>query len=191
MARPIAYDKETVLDGATDLFWRQGYEATTLQDICDATGFNRHSLYHTFGNKEQLFLAALKNYAGDPHKVSETPVAEGGDLNSIRHIFERRLPWDIEGRGCLITSTLNEKTCVEPEAAFMAVKFIKRLEEWIYHCLQNAQEQGDIPASKDCRALAKYVVVVLQGLGTMSKVGLTLQEANDIVENTMAFLQNG
>ena len=62
MPRPAEYDRADVLNRAMHLFWRRGFEAVTLQDILDETGFNRHSLYKEFGDKDGLFTQALEQY---------------------------------------------------------------------------------------------------------------------------------
>ena len=62
MARPKAFDEEVVLDRAVEVFWAKGYEATSIQDLVDAMGIQRGSLYATFGGKHQLFLTALDRY---------------------------------------------------------------------------------------------------------------------------------
>ena len=59
MPRPKEFDPQEVLDKAVDLFWRQGYEFTSIQDLVDHLGINRASLYETFGDKHQLFLGAI------------------------------------------------------------------------------------------------------------------------------------
>ena len=58
--RPRAYDPDAALRAARDIFWVKGYAATSLDDIVEATGMNRPSLYAAFGDKEAIYLAALK-----------------------------------------------------------------------------------------------------------------------------------
>src|SRR5262249_34054524 len=63
MARPKGYDRDAALVAAPDLFWEQGYEATSISDLDQRTGLTRSSLYHEFGSKHELFEAALECYA--------------------------------------------------------------------------------------------------------------------------------
>ncbi len=81
MARPREFDRDQVVDRAVEVFWRQGFEATSIQDLVEATGLNRGSLYNTFGDKAGLFEAALERYmAGAPTQ----PVVAAADTGPPR-----------------------------------------------------------------------------------------------------------
>src|SRR6185503_5597935 len=60
--RPRAYDADEALRQARNTFWKKGYSATTLDDLSEATGMNRPSLYGAFGDKRALYLATLERY---------------------------------------------------------------------------------------------------------------------------------
>ena len=62
MARTREFDPENALDSAMALFWRQGFAGTSVAQLVDETGVNRHSLYETFGDKQALYLQALKRF---------------------------------------------------------------------------------------------------------------------------------
>ncbi|CAM5616019.1 TetR/AcrR family transcriptional regulator OS=Streptomyces alboniger OX=132473 GN=CP975_28210 PE=4 SV=1 [Streptomyces alboniger] len=62
MARPRTFDEERALDAAMHAFWVKGYEATSTQDLCEATGLGRSSIYNTFSSKHALFRRALARY---------------------------------------------------------------------------------------------------------------------------------
>lgn len=189
MPRPIGYDKKAVLEKATEMFWRSGYEGTALEDVLVEAGFNRHSLYQEFGNKQGLFLKALEKYdRAFRQGIGKELEAETAGLETIRKLLLHRLPFDVDGMGCLMTSTVNEKDVVDAEVFAMAKRFVSRLEDALHHCIRNAQEHGDIPADKDARSLAKFVTLVVQGIGTMSKVGYTEEEGNDVIDHVMRFL---
>jgi TetR/AcrR family transcriptional repressor of nem operon len=59
MSRPKLYDRETVLEKATNLFWEKGFEASSLNELEARTGINKYSIYNEFGNKDKLFLACM------------------------------------------------------------------------------------------------------------------------------------
>src|SRR6185312_5388624 len=83
--RPRAFDPETALDAALEVFWRQGYEGTSLTDLTAAMGINKPSLYASFGNKEQLFSAALDRYVAGPGAFATEALA----APTVRQVVER------------------------------------------------------------------------------------------------------
>ena len=85
--RPRAFDAEAALDRALQVFWRQGYEGTSLSDLTKATGLNRPSLYAAFGNKEALFRKALDRYAEQAGRFLRDAVNEP----TARAVVERLL----------------------------------------------------------------------------------------------------
>ena len=107
MPRPAEYDRADVLNRAMHLFWRRGFEAVTLQDILDETGFNRHSLYKEFGNKDGLFTQALEQYEKMSSMYVTGPLeSDDGGLDAIRNLFAMRLRADVDGIGCLLTNSI-------------------------------------------------------------------------------------
>lgn len=66
VGRPRAFDKEVALEKALEVFWRKGYDGTSLADLTEAMGINKPSMYSTFGNKDQLFLQAIELYENRP-----------------------------------------------------------------------------------------------------------------------------
>lgn len=189
MSRPVSYDRADVLDRAMRLFWRRGFEAVTLQDILDETGFNRHSLYKEFGDKDRLFTEALEQY----EKMFSTYIADplesdDGGLDAIRNLFAKRLQPDVDGRGCFLSNSIIERPMLCDRAVCAVDRFVARFEAALLNAIQVAQRQGTIPSEKDRSALARYLLTVIQGLGTLSKVGMSAEESGEITEQTLTFL---
>ena len=189
MSRPVSYDRADVLDRAMRLFWRRGFEAVTLQDILDETGFNRHSLYKEFGDKDGLFTQALEQYEKMSSMYVTGPLeSDDGGLDAIRNLFAMRLRADVDGIGCLLTNSIIERNLLCDRAVCAVDRFIARMEAALRNAVQVAQRQGTIPSEKDPSALARYLLTVIQGLGTLSKVGMSAEESEEIAEQTLTFL---
>ena len=91
MPRPIEYKREEVLQKAMQLFWLRGYEQTSVRDVLDSTGFNRHSLYEEFGGKDGLFKEVLGYYKQNIVAQVITPLmADDSDLDTMREVFKMR-----------------------------------------------------------------------------------------------------
>ena len=89
MARPKEFDIDQVLDRATELFWTKGYEETSMRDLEEGLGVGRQSLYSTFGDKRDLFLAALDRYSSLQQERIEPLLAPDAGLAAIRAYFAR------------------------------------------------------------------------------------------------------
>ncbi|MBE7379837.1 MAG: TetR/AcrR family transcriptional regulator [Leptolyngbya sp. SIO1E4] len=174
MARPKAFDQETVLSKAMEVFWEKGYEATSMQDLVAAMGIHRGSLYDTFQDKRHLFLAAIAYYNTTVTKAAIAPLQAPGASRSVieQHIiaFAEQAATDPHRRGCLMTNSIIELATQDPEVAIALRRSLRSVEDAFYRALGRAQDNGEISPDKDIRALAQYLTSSLQGLRVMSKV---------------------
>ncbi len=190
MARPLEYDRQEILNKVMSLFWRHGYAKTTLRDVLDQTEFNRHSLYKEFGDMDGLFQAAIENYFQMSAPLWALLEGENAGLESIRRLFEMRRGNDIKGLGCLASNTIvsgGEGAC--EDAVELAKTYFKRVENGLVRCIKRAQESGDVPREREPRALARYVLTVLHGLGPMGKSGASKAVLEKVADVTMESLQ--
>jgi len=172
MAGVKQFDRADVLDRAMALFWRRGYEATSIRDLVAATGINRGSIYATFGDKKGLFLAVLDHYS---ETIAKPLIAELGDpepWRAIERMFgsiilrtsDPRFP-----RGCLNTNTSLECPGSGDEITRKIAEGFGRQESAIYRVLRRAQRQGSLSSAMDARALARFFMAVAQGLNVVNK----------------------
>jgi len=173
MPRPKEFDPEQVLDKALHLFWRKGYEATSVQDLVDTMGINRFSLYDTFGDKHQLYLAALRRY--DQQMVGEKLQAfehsEEG-LPAIRRYFDEWIDWaQTRGGcpGCLMTNSAVELALHDTAATAIVRKHLERTEEAFHKALVCARKKGEISKSINLRDTARYLTGNAMGFSVLAK----------------------
>lgn len=173
MARTKEFDPDTVLERALDLFWRRGYEATLMADLVEHLGIGRASLYATFGGKHDLFLKALERYVQtrDPNLV-ELLSQPGPALPAVRALVELYTEdaiGDRDRRGCMIVNAAaGLLPDDQPVARFVEASWTG-LETALTSALIRARAQGEISAEADPRALARFLLVFLQGLRVMGK----------------------
>jgi TetR/AcrR family transcriptional regulator, transcriptional repressor for nem operon len=171
MARTKEFDPDAALRAAMDLFWRKGYEATSMQDLVDHLGIGRGSIYATFGSKHELYLLALDRYAEESGGRALEQFSQPGPVLPAVRAFVQSVLADslVERRGCLITNTAVE--CPEDRVVARRVESNwDGLETAIAGALTRARNQGELPAGKDPRALARFIVTLLQGLRVLAKV---------------------
>ena len=148
MARPREFDPDTVLERAMTVFWSKGYEATSLDDLCDATRLNRSSLYATFGDKRALFLETLDRY-GDR---SVERVSALSRPVPIREALAAYLADMIDGIiagpgriGCFIGNCAAEVAGHDREVASRVQRNLSRIEAVLRGAFAQAKERGELP----------------------------------------------
>ncbi|MEV5691769.1 TetR/AcrR family transcriptional regulator [Micromonospora globbae] len=192
MARTKEFDPDAALRAALDLFWERGYEATSMADLVEHLGVARASIYATFGNKRDLYLKALDRYGDlvDPGLLRELS-QPGPALPAVRAVIERyaREAGDDSGRrGCFIVNTAVEVAPHDPQAARRVAASWDHLETAITSALIRAQAQGELAPDKDPRALARFLLVLMQGIRVVGKVQAEPRRLRDAVTQALALL---
>lgn len=177
--RPRAFDVDQALETAMNLFWKQGYEGTSLTDLTEAMGINRPSLYAAFGNKEELFRKVVERYGSGPGKHATTSlweptarqVAEAMIRGSVNLLGDKSHP-----RGCLMVhgalACSEDSAEVQQDMAAMRSSAETQLRERF----ARAQAEGDLPAAANPADLARFVQAVTQGMAVLAASGATGEE---------------
>ena len=186
--RPRGFDADTTLDRALRVFWRKGYEATSLSDLTAAMGINRPSLYAAYGNKESLFRKALDRYAdaatGFVRCALGEPTARGAVERLLCQVAGGSACPD-DPRGCLMVSAAlsggEEAETVRRELAARRAD----TEALVRQRLERARDEGDLPAGTDPADLARYVTTVLHGMAVQAAGGATREELRRVAETAL------
>jgi TetR/AcrR family transcriptional repressor of nem operon len=154
-----------------DLFWRKGYEAASMQDLVDHVGIGRGSLYAAFGSKHELYLLALDRYAEEFDKHALDKLSRSGPaLPAVREFVKGFLLDALaDDRGCLVTNSAVECAHDRPIVRRVESNW-DGLETVVASALMRAHNQGELSADKDPRALARFLVTLVQGLRVIAKV---------------------
>jgi TetR/AcrR family transcriptional repressor of nem operon len=194
MARPRMFDEERALDAAVRVFWERGYEATSTQDLCDATGLGRSSIYNTFQSKHALFERALARYL-DTMTVTQTAVLDDVErpaADRVRALLALVVEGEAECRegsgralGCLGVNTVVELAGRDPAAAALLERdTVRRLA--VYRAVMEAgRRDGSITSSRDAEALARFLNATVAGLRVSSQGGAGRAELEAIAETAM------
>ena len=183
MPRTKEFEPEEALDAAMQLFWRNGYAATSIRDLLDGMGIGYGSLYNTFGDKHALFLACLDRFR-ELRTSWIDEVLEVSGLSGIEEVFRRTVDGLVgfePRRGCLLANTAVELGPHDAEVAAKISRYVRHTEAIFERAVIRAQEAGEIPADRDPRALARFLVNALHGMRVLARVGTDRAVLEDAV----------
>jgi AcrR family transcriptional regulator len=191
MGRPRSFDIDGALDRALQVFWRKGYEGTSLSDLTRAVGVNRPSLYAAFGDKEALFRKALDRYLNGPAAYTQKALKEP----TARAVVERLL----RGAADLNTAQRNPGGCLTVQGALAcgaAADSIRQElaasraagEAALRRRFQRAKSEGDLRATVNSADLAGYVATIVYGMAVQAAGGATREKLQNVVEMALRTL---
>ncbi|HZX04630.1 TetR/AcrR family transcriptional regulator [Kribbella sp.] len=185
MARPRTFDEDRAVDAAMRVFWTTGYEATSTQDLCTATGLGRSSIYNTFTSKRDLFDRALRRYA-EHFTAAQLEVIRDESLPLRERV--RRILWTAvepvpdDPAGCFAINTIVELGPREPEIVDLLDRDHQTKVAALTTAIQAAQAAGEIDAEQNAEGLAVYVFTVLGGLRVAARGGASADSQRAVVE---------
>ncbi|MGQ4615882.1 TetR family transcriptional regulator [Nocardia sp. R7R-8] len=171
MGRAKEFDPDIALRAAMDLFWRKGYEATSMQDLVDHLGIGRASIYATFGTKHELYVKALQLYReGDwvARRLSQPGSALAAVRALLHHLVEDSLA-DQDRKGCFGVNTAAECLPGDEQLTRQVEAAWTTMEALLTSALYRAQAQGELAADKDPRELGRFLLTVIEGLYVLAK----------------------
>jgi TetR/AcrR family transcriptional repressor of nem operon len=172
MGRPQAFERDEMLDQAMQVFWDKGYEAASVQDLVDATGVNRGSIYHAFGNKAGLFDAVLERYLSASTVSRVVADAETADPRRaiealIRDTVENGVSVNAH-RGCLMARAAAENC--SSQLMDKIVHNSALLEDALALLVERGQAGGEISQKWGARSLARFLGACIQGMSARAKM---------------------
>lgn len=176
MARKKEFDETDVLTRAMEIFWRQGYQGTSVQDLVQQMGINRGSLYGTFADKHALFLAAIEHYDRTVITLVVKQLHATPQASPRQQIIDYIMGVALKAanptkrEGCFLTNSAVEVREDDADAEKSVVDCMGRIEQALYDALLRAKRAGEIRNHKDMKALARYLTSSIQGLQVMGKV---------------------
>jgi len=192
MPKTKQFDEAEVLKAAKEVFCEKGYNGTSMDDLVQATGLSRSSIYDTFGDKHGLFLKSLNQYRyaqqGDLQQLlskTESP------KKRIRFVFDyvvKDMLADEANKGCLLVNVTMEMSCVDKDIAGIAADNMHEMEQLFYHLVKEGQASGEIAKKFPAKALARHLFNSLMGLRITGKSRPEADTLKDVVKLAMAIL---
>jgi AcrR family transcriptional regulator len=188
--RPREFDRDNALEAAMLLFWRKGFSATSINDLCDAIGIRSPSLYAAFGGKEALYLEAVQHYVatvGPPiwDKLTEGDTARAG-VEGLLLAAASNLPRsDTAPAGCMaVLAAVGDEWPVPIVDAVRNVRL--EMQGILRSRLEAAGVAGELPRSTDIDRLSRFYLCVYQGMAIQARDGASPAELIGLAETAMA-----
>ncbi|MFI0738062.1 TetR/AcrR family transcriptional regulator [Streptomyces sp. NPDC021100] len=174
MGRPKQFDPDLAVERAMEVFWSKGYAATTPQDLVDALGIGKGSLYNAFGSKRELFERALCRYRdGQALALVELLEADGPVKELLRRTLRLLAEMDLSDpvrRGCMAVNTAAELGGRDEEAVALVRRMFDRTEDAFRALIEKGQRTGEIAAGRDARDVGSLLLSTVIGLRLMARV---------------------
>jgi TetR/AcrR family transcriptional regulator, transcriptional repressor for nem operon len=172
--RPREFDPAVAIEAAAKVFWDQGYHATSIEDLCDATGLLRGSLYGAFGDKKGMLLASIDQYAEkNLARLAESLTSSRTSREGLRSalLYYTRTATVLGSRhGCLVTNTALEMLPEDPDVAQRVERIFRQMASLLAAAVIRGQATGAFQTDLDERAVGNYLLCVIEGLRVLGKI---------------------
>ncbi len=177
MGRPREFDEAEALDRAMEVFWKKGYQKTSLDDLLDAMGIQRGSFYNTFGSKKETYLRAIDRYTefmsnGGPYAQAVQQEPGLGALVTLCDTYIDSVTGDAEPRGCFFAHVSKEHRGDDPVIQQAILKGIDRMRGIVKRSIEAAQRDGDLPEEVSAEGMATLFMSVAWGIHVMAEAGV-------------------
>jgi len=189
MARPREFDEEQVIEDLMKVFWEKGYQAASMQDLVAASGLLKGSLYGAFGDKQALYLVALRHY--DRTRI-QTGIdmlnsEDGNSEQKVSRLFDSvidSVETGVFAGGCLLCNASIEMAATDSSVASEVNSTIRRLQTALISTLSspgvNAQE---------AKASAAFIISTYFGSRVLAKAGAPVQMIADARDRCLLLLR--
>ena len=188
MARPREFDYEQVLDGALQLFWRGGYEATSLDGLLDEVGLSKSSFYGAFGSKHKMLLASLDRYIATVLQANIDDLQRGPAREAIVRSFKKILGFQPTSRTCFLQVCAIELGGHDQRVRMRVRRGLELLEDAYRDAIVRGQEAGQFAADADARVLSTFLVANLYGLQVLGRANIALDARTKTLATIMRAL---
>ncbi len=191
--RPRGYQPEVALAKALDLFRRDGFAATSLDDLSAVTGMNRPSLYGAFGDKRELYIKSYQRYRDDARAAmldifrAEAPLRE-----RLQRIYAIALDIYLGGeygpRGCFTVMTAASEAVADPQIRALALQGFVELDKAFAACFRLGQERGELPDSADPVVLGQLASATIHTIAIRARTRVPRKELEAIVNGAIGVM---
>lgn len=190
MARQKEFDPDTVLARAVDLFWRKGYQATSMQDLVTEMGVHKRSMYDTFGDKRSLFMHAVARYADAEEEAQREMVRQAASpLQALRQLLESSVYVKAgQPPGCLLVNCATELAPHDTEVASRVRAHFKFAQNLLTAVIEAGQASGTMRSSIDAADAAGHVFNAWLSVRIQVRAGVGRPALARVIDSALALV---
>jgi AcrR family transcriptional regulator len=188
--RPRAYQPDVALARALDVFWKDGFSATSLDDLSAATGMNRPSLYGAFGDKRELYIKTYQSYRDRARqRMAEVFSAELPLRALLERVYGIALDMYLSGedgpRGCFTVMTATSEAVFDPDIRRLVLAGLVEMDRFFARLFKAAQARGELPASANPDALAQLASATIHTIAIRARAQVPRKQLEAIVNGAI------
>ncbi len=187
--RPRQFDEEAVLDAAGSVFWTKGLSATSLDDLAEAMGMNRPSIYRAFGDKEAIYRKTLDRFCLQMQRAMEETLFEEDDIrNGLSRFYAQALDVYTSGGqplGCMAISTAANAASCHPEIQADLLEVVHDIDDRISKRMKQAVKAGQLPPEFDTATRAGIAQAVLHSLSVRARAGEDVRRLRRFIKRSV------
>ena len=194
MARPVEFDENKVLTNAMEQFWREGYEASSVQKLLDCTGINRGTLYNSFGDKDTFFKSCIDQYntVVDKQITASLKNLKLGSWDAIEAYFEETV-LNVKNKhrsmGCLLVNSVCESINYDKEMRKVVRGSLAVIRKALLARLKEAYKNGKLKKGVSAEFAAEVLMNSLHGIRVSSRDGKTPKQLKELIKFNVSSLK--
>ena len=194
--RPRSYEPDVALARALDVFWKDGFAATSLDDLSAATGMNRPSLYGAFGDKRELYIKSYQSYRDRARlRMGEVFAADLPLRPLLERVYAIALDMYLSGadgpRGCFTVMTATSEAVYDPDIRKLVLAGLVEMDRFFAHLFRTAQARGELAPSADPDALAQLASATVHTIAIRARAQVPRKELEAIVKGAIEVMVRG
>jgi AcrR family transcriptional regulator len=188
--RPRAYEPEVALARALDVFWKDGFAATSLDDLSAATGMNRPSLYGAFGDKRELYIKSYQSYRDRARlRMTEVFSAELPLRPLLERVYGVALDMYLSGadgpRGCFTVMTATSEAVFDPDIRKLVLSGLSEMDRFFARLFKAAQARGELAQTANPDVLAQLASATIHTIAIRARAQVPRRELEAIVKGAI------